>query len=106
VGRPLLERLVPVARAQDGGSSPEESVTAAVWNLGATLVDSLVRAGWTIRANVGEPIGLEGPSGALETRSARFTPSCRSSSPQPSGSVNATSSASSASRLATGRLIS
>jgi hypothetical protein len=62
----LLERLVPTALAERQNGSPEDAVKAVVWGLGATLADALTRAGWSIRANVGEPILLQGPSGAID----------------------------------------
>jgi heat shock protein HtpX len=61
----LVERLVPGVLAENQDISPEDAVQAVVWGLGATLADALTRLGWSIRANVGEPIVLQGPSGAI-----------------------------------------
>jgi hypothetical protein len=62
----LLERLVPAVLAEGETASREEAVSEVVWALGSVLADALVRAGWTIHADIGEPIVLRGPSGALD----------------------------------------
>ena len=62
----LLERLVPAALAEGQNISTEDAVKAVVWTLGATLAHALTRIGWSICANVGEPIRLDGPAGAID----------------------------------------
>jgi hypothetical protein len=62
----LIERLVPAALAEAQNVSAEDAVKAVVWGLGAALADTLVQLGWSIQANVGEPILLQGPSGAID----------------------------------------